>query len=608
MRQIVAILAAGILGGGWPAGAQDQEPELPPTFQDTVVVSASLDEEEREDLPASVTVLDKEEIEARQATALSDLIATVPGLTLIQAGAPGQQTSLFTRGTESEHTLLLWNGIQLNDPYFGGANWQFVPLDGVDRVEVVRGPFSSLYGSNAVGGVVQVFTGSRQGGTLSLEGGEDGYARGGVAAGADLGRVRFDVTGSVRRGGGEFDNDFFDNDEAVVRALTPLGGSSSIGLMVRANDSETGIPFSEGLPSPNRRISWEEREVAVPFRSERGAWEVEAQLSRTDFEGAFRDPDSFFNASDTESEALRGRAVATWRRAGQGDGDLRIAFGAEGERLEVTASSNFGVNLQGDRQRTWAGFGEASWGRGPVRLEVGARRDDNDVYGGETSLRAGGVLKLGGRTRVRASYGEAFRAPSLGELYFPGSGNPDLKPEDSESLELGVEHEAGGWRFGLTGFENRLRNLIDFDNVTFRNFNVGRAETRGLEAEAGFRKGIFAGVLTATLLETEDLETGLELLRRPEQSASLSLTARPGRLTFSVVGLYVGDRVDFDPITFGRAENPSFTRFDVAARWRALEWLSPYARVENVADEEYSAALGTPNPGRTVFGGVAFDF
>lgn len=440
MRQIVAILAAGVLGGGWPAVAQDQEPETVPTFQDTVVVSASLDEEERADVPASVTVLDKEEIEARQANALSDLIATVPGLTVIQAGAPGQQTSLFTRGTESEHTLLLWNGIQLNDPYFGGANWQFVPLDGVERVEVVRGPFSSLYGSNALGGVVQVFTGSRQGGSLSLEGGEDGYARGGVAAGADFGRVRLDVTGGVRRGGGEFDNDFFDSDEAVVRAMTPLGGSASLGVLVRANDSETGIPFSSGLPSPNRRISWEEREVAVPFRSERGPWEVEAQLSRTEFEGAFRDPDSFFSASDTESEALRGRAVATWRRGE----DLRVAFGAETERLEVTAGSNFGLDLDGDRQRTWAAFGEASWGRGPVRLEVGARRDDNDAYGGETSLRAGTVVKLGGHTRARASYGEAFRAPSLGELYFPGSGNPDLQPEDGQSFEVGLEHEAGG--------------------------------------------------------------------------------------------------------------------------------------------------------------------
>ncbi|MFL6197294.1 MAG: TonB-dependent receptor domain-containing protein [Thermoanaerobaculia bacterium] len=613
MRQIVPILIAGVLGGGLPAWAQNtvpdqtqQSPGPTPVFSDTVVVSASLDAEEREDSPASATILDAQRIQDRQANTLSDLAATVPGLTVVQAGAAGQQTSIFTRGTDSDQTLLLWNGIQLNDPFFGGANWQFVPLDGVERVEVVRGPFSTLYGSNAVGGVVQVFTGSRQGGTVTLEGGEDGYGRGGVAAGADLGRVRFDVTGHVRRGGGELENDEFDSQEGVARALWSFGDGMSVGLLARANDSKTGIPFSGSRLTPDRRISWRENELAVPFRSERGPWEVEAQLSRAHFDSAFRDPDdpSGFTASDTESEALRGRAVASWRRGE----DLRIAFGAEAERLDVTNGSSFGSNLDGAHQRTWAAFGEASWGRGPVRLEAGLRRDDNDVYGAETSLRAGTVVKLGGNVRLRASYGEAFRAPSLGELFFPGSGNPDLQPEDSRSWEVGIEREADGWRFGLTGFENRLSNLIDFDFATFRNVNVGRARSRGVEGEAGFSRGLFAALANATWLDTEDLDTGLELLRRPKESANLTLSLRPGPWTFTLTGLYVGDRPDVDPSTFERTENPSFTRVDLAARWRALAWLSPYARVENLGDEEYSAALGYPSPGRTLIGGLAFDF
>jgi vitamin B12 transporter len=615
MRSIVPILIAGLLGGGLPALSQPEsqpEPQSPqtsspvPVFRDTVVVSASLDAEEREDVPASVTVIDQKEIAARQANTLSDLVTTVPGLSVVQAGPPGQQTSLFTRGTESDQTLLLWNGIQLNDPFFGGANWQFVPVDGVERVEVVRGPFSALYGSNAVGGVVQVLTGSRQGGTVTLEGGDWGYARGGVAAGGDLGRARFDVTGHVRRGGGELANDFFDSEEGVARALWPLGPAASLGLLVRANDSETGIPLSGGRPTLRSRISWHEREVAVPFRSGRGPWEVEAQLSRARFDGAFRDPDDpfGFTASDTESEALRGRTVATWR----GNEAWRIAFGAEAERLEVTNGSNFGPNLEGAHQRTWAAFGQAGWGRGPLQIELGLRRDDNDVYGGETSLRAGTVLKLGRGVRLRASYGEAFRAPSLGELFFPGSGNPDLQPEDGESWELGLEREAGDWRLALTGFENRLRNLIDFDFATFRDVNVGRARSRGVEAEAGYRRGLCAATLNGTWLDTEDLDTGLDLLRRPRQSATLVLTARPGPWTLSLVGRYVGDRDDLDPVTFQRATNPSYTRLDLAARWQALPWLSPYARVENVADEKYSAALGFPSPGRTVIGGVAFEF
>jgi vitamin B12 transporter len=601
MRQIVPFLIAGVLGGGLPAWAQA---DPVPVFNDSVVVSATPVPEERQEVPASTTVFDQKEIAARQANDLSALVATAPGLMVVQAGPAGQQTSLFTRGTSSIQTLLLWNGIQLNDPYFGGANWQFVPLDGVERVEVVRGPFSSLYGSNALGGVIQVLTGTRQGGTLNTEAGEYGYKRAGLAAGANLGAGRFDFTGNLRRGGNEFVNDDFDSEEGVARGLWSLGRASSLGLLVRANDSETGIPFSGGAVTPQRKISWQEREVAVPFQVNQGAWQVEAQASRTDFDNAFRDPDDPFSKfSDTESKATRGRAVASWS-----GGDLRLSAGGEAERLEVTASSDGFTNLDAAHQRTWAAFGQGSWGHGPVRLDLGVRRDDNDVYGGKTSLRAGTVVSLGPGTLLRASYGEAFRAPSLGELFFPGSGNPNLKPEDSRSYELGLEHTAGGWRFVLTGFENRLRNLIDFDFATFRDVNVGRARTRGVEAEVGFRRGILDANLNGTWLDTEDLATGLELLRRPRRSANLVVSARPGPWTLSLAGRYVGDRADVDPVTFLRAESPSYTRFDLAARWKALSWLSPYARVENLADKDYSQALGFPSPGRTLIGGLSFDF
>src|SRR6185436_11776907 len=199
--------------------------------------------------------------------------------------------------------------------YFGGvSNWQLLPTEGVARIEVVRGPFSALYGSNALGGVVQVFTGSRKGGTLRLEGGENGYGRAGLAAGGDAGPVRFDVTGHVRRGDGELENSSFDSEDLMARALWTLRPGMQLGLLGRGNDSDTGIPLSGGLPTPRRTIAWQEREVAVPFRADAGPWEVEAQLSRTAFDSAFRDPDSAFgSASDTESEGLRGRAVVTWR-------------------------------------------------------------------------------------------------------------------------------------------------------------------------------------------------------------------------------------------------------------------------------------------------------
>lgn len=601
MRHI--LLVAGVLGGGLPALALAQT--AIPTFEETVVVSASLDAENREDVPASVTVVDAEEIEARQATSLAEAISTVPGVTISQAGGPGQQTSLFLRGSESDQTLLLWNGIQLNNPYFGGVNWQFVSADGLERIEVVRGPFSALYGSNAVGGVVQVFTGSQQGGTVRLEGGENGYGRAGVAAGADVGAVRFDVTGHIQQGDGELRNSFFDSEEVVARTLWTMRPGVELGLLVRGNDSDSGIPLSSGQPTPRRSIAWRESEVAIPFRAKSGPWEVEAQLSRTSFDSAFRDPDSQFGpVSDTESEGLRGRTVVTWRAGDR----LWIAGGSEIERLEVTDSSSFGINLDGARQRTWAAFGQASWGVGPLRLDAGVRRDDNDVYGAETSFRAGGVVDLGGGFRTRASYGESFRAPSLGELYFPFYGNPDLQPETGETWEVGIERERNGWRFALVGFETRQTNLIDSHPVTFTAVNIGRAESRGVEAELGFTRGIFAARLDGTWLDTENLDTGEALLRRPEESANLVLTARPAAWTFNLETRYVGERPDLDEATFTRAINPSYLRVDLAGQWKATGHLSPYARVENVADEEYQAVLGYPSPGRTWIGGLAVEF
>ncbi len=295
--------------------------------------------------------------------------------------------------------------------------------------------------------------------------------------------------------------------------------------------------------------------------------------------------------------------MATWT-AGR---DFWIAFGGDWERLEATNRSGSFTQLGGERQRTWAAFGQASYGHGPVRVDLGLRRDDNDVFGAETSLRTGAVYALAQHTRLRASYGESFRAPSLGDLFFPFFGNPELQPERAKSYELGVEHEAGGWRLAVTGFESRQRNLIDFD-ANFVGINIGRARMRGVEGEVGFRHGIYTARLNGTWLDAKDLDAGTPLQRRPKHSASLLLTARPGDWIFNLESRYVGDRPQFDEVTFAIRDAPSYVRVDAAARWRALTWLSPYARIENVADEQYEEVLRYPAPGRTLIGGVAIEF
>jgi outer membrane cobalamin receptor len=590
----------GILGGAIPMLAQSVPDS---TVEDTIVVTASLEEEAADELPATVDVIDQQEITARQVTTVADLLGTLPAMTVVRSGSPGQVTSLFSRGTESDHTLVLWNGIELNDPYFGGFNWAFLPTDGIGRVEVARGPFSSLYGSDALGGVVQVISGRHSGARLDLEAGGNGYRRGGLSAGARLGEVQLEVAGHLRQGDGEIQNDFYDGQELMAHADWSLRPGMSVGVVARAAETETGIPYSGGQPSPRRQIAWNERLVGVPLRFESNRWRLHAQLSGVRYESAFRDPDDpfGFTASDTDSRALRARAVATyaWRKSSW------LAFGSEAEESSVDDRSVFGNNLENEGQGTWSVFGEVHHTLGRLGIDFGLRRDENDVFGGQTSPRLGLQWTLANRTRWWAAYGQGFRAPSVGELFFPATGNRDLQPETSASYEIGLDHRRGSWQLSLLGFNNELSNLIDFDFATFRNVNVGRARTRGIEAGIGLASSRWALRWNGTYLDAEDLATGLPLLRRPEESSNLVVTYAPDSWSITATGRYVGGRDDVDPVTFERAVNDSYTRLDLAGRWQATRRVAPYLRLDNATDEDYQEALGFPAPGITLIAGVS---
>ena len=239
----------------------------PTHLHEEIVVTATLESGAPRDLPVTVTTIDSREIRQRQANDVLRLLRTVPGLSISQSGSPGKVGSIFTRGAQSNQTLVLWNGLRLNDPYFGGFDWAFLPTDGVDRIEVVRGPASVMYGSDAIGGVVQVLSGRRDGGTARLEAGSNSYGRLGMTWGADLGRARIGVAGHARTGDGAAENDFYDGQEAMLDIDWALGSDTSIGLLARTGRSEIGIPVASGTPTPRRRQEAETFQIAVPFEA-----------------------------------------------------------------------------------------------------------------------------------------------------------------------------------------------------------------------------------------------------------------------------------------------------------------------------------------------------
>ncbi len=606
MRRSLLWLA--LLGGAMPALAADQadaEREDKPTITESVLVTAALTEESADLLPVSAQVIERDEIEARQATSIADLLRTVPGLDIVRSGTAGKVTSLFTRGTESDQTLVLWNGLELNDPFFGGFDWGLLPTDGVERVEVIRGPFSALYGSDAVGGVVQVLTGAVAN-SLSIEAGENGYGRAALVGRVERERFGFDFAAHSRRGDGEVENDFYDSDDAMASARWAVGSGVEVGLTVRANESELGIPFAGGQRSPNRRTSWTESEAAIPFAVERGDWKIAGQLSKVSLESTFEDPDDAFGftASEDRSTSERARVVVT-RRLGE---ELWIAAGSEYERQEVDSASTFGVGLDGERQTTQAIFSQLFFTAGRWRLDLGLRADDHDAFGSAVTPRLGLGVAVSGRHRLHLAVAEGFRAPSIGELFFPLTGNPTLEPERSESLELGWVFSGTKVDGTVVAFYTELEDLIDFDLLEFFTVNIGRARTEGVEVGLTVHGSTTELRANATYLHTENLDTGLALLRRPSWRGSVVVSWRPRDWVLSGTVLYTGKRADIDPIAFIRRDNASYERLDVAARYRGWPRWAPYARVENLTDEAYSEALGFPAPGIKLIGGVSLGF
>lgn len=593
--RLTFVLFAALLGGASAVLAQG------PTFEGSITVTATTVPEPVAEVPTAADVFDAASIAERKAGQAIDLLCTVPGLELARGGSPGKATSLFTRGTNSSHTLVLWNGVELNDPYLGGFDWSTLATEDIARLEVVRGPYSALYGSSALGGVVQLISRRQEsGGRLRAEGGENDFARLGASGGFALGKVQVDLAGHLRQGDGEIDNDFYDGHEVDLGLDGSLGDSVRLGLQVRRGANEIGVPYDfSGLPSPERRQRFATTAVAVPFSYTTARGSIEAQAATSDSDLEFRDAADPFAASDTAARRDQGRLVV---RRQLGD-DLELVAGGDWNHERASSQSAFGEGLSDDSAEAWAAFGQLSYTRGRLRLDAGARRDDDRQFGGATSLRGALAWTVAGATRLRAAYGEAFRAPSLADLYYPGFGNPELEPEESRSIELGVDSTVGPLRLAATLFENELTNLIEFDYLTFLPRNLGAARIRGLEAGAAAQLGRLEARLAATWLDAENLSTGGALLRRADFSGSLTLFWRQADWTAGAVARYVGERVDFGDLAL-----PSYATLDLTLARRFAERWEPFVRLENALDADYAEIAGYPAPGRTFSAGVEWSF
>jgi vitamin B12 transporter len=609
MRSFVSCL---LLFISIPVSAQTTAP-APSSLSEQIVVTASALPEKAQETPAAVTVITRDVIERLDVRDAGEALRFVPGLFVARSGSSGKATALFTRGANSNQTLVLWNGIEIVNPAFGGYDFGQFSTNGVEQIEIVRGPFSALYGADAAAGVVNVIsTPSRAETRASIEGGSHGLRNANVMLARTSGNLVASGAFESTRDDGFAPNDFFRRNSGNGMLRWSFASGSSIGIVARHLSYSLGIPTNLSgdllsiVPSPEREQRGTETEVGAPFDVQTGAitWSgIVAEARRDD---RFSDPEDAFGFVSSLTRTSTRRARLTGRITTVIG---TLVAGGEYERAVVDDASNFGVTLDNSRRTERSFFFEDRYTRatanGAFDLSAGVRRDRYTKYGSETSPRLAVAFRTGAN-RLRAAYGEAFRAPSVSELFSPFGGDPTLQAERTSSTEVGYDHFFGrGAQFSVTAFHSAFRDLITNSGFVYR--NVGHARSNGVEV--GLQRDFASGVYTAlsyTYTATKQDESGLALLRRPRNSATAILGTRRGAVDMNVDIVYAGSRADIIPVLpFSRTNVGAWSTVDLNVRYHVGN-VVPYVKVENATNRKYEEILGFPSPTRRAIVGVRF--
>jgi vitamin B12 transporter len=666
-RQARTCVAAALAAlAGLASAVEAQAPGGDAAQEDTVevedlVVTAHRVPVARDAVTATVTVIDREEIESSGADHVLELLHGVPGANVAQSGSFGDQASLFLRGGESDFVKVLVDGVPVNRPG-GGIDLSALTLDNVERIEIVRGPASVVHGSDAVAGVVQIFTRSGEGparASASARAGTFGTLdwETALSGGSEEARYAVSLSRFVTDGPLAFNDDHRQTVASGRFAWAPSDRTEA-SMSVRLTDRDTHFPTDgSGNVVDENSVRRGERVVLSTEVSHLVTDRLEAvvQLGLDEDDERVADrPDG--PADTTGTFASRREADVGRRRAGArlnyraGDHTV-VTVGVEGEfedqRSRSTSTSSFGVfedSVDVDRDNVGY-FVQAVTELGPWSLNAGGRLDDNEAFGTFETGRVGVAYTLPTRTRLRVNVGNAFKEPTFTENFGTSTtvGNPDLDPERSRTWEVGARQPLWGDRvsLGVTFFDQAYEDLVQFtsspaDSLTGGTggtgpapnfFNVAEATSRGLEleVEADLPHGLrVRGDYTWLDTEVTDagfqggpgetFESGEELLRRPAHSANAAVTWRPptgGSARVSVRRVGERDDILFSGFTGERVTLDAYTRVDVALRHPIRlpgagsdAVVTPTLRVDNLFDEDYREVAGFDTRGRTVLAGL----
>ena len=606
-------------------------PSLAETQLTPIVVTGSREPQPLDRVTSDVVVIDAERIRTSSADSVEDLLRREAGMQVSRNGGPGHTAGVFIRGAGSGNTVVLIDGVRIGSGTLGQVEFEALGLSQIERIEVLRGPGSSLYGADAVGGVIQIFTKRGEGDprftAKAAVGGERSYEGnvgiGGTTGGFDyaaaLGREKSRGV-SVLKPGDQFGNynpdaDGFTRDTGQFKlGFTPAVGHR-IGLNVVESRLNAQYDASEYAPptyaqdaSPDFRNKLKTSVISLDYRGViTPNWTTTAQLAHND--------DDLKSGGNIIDRFRTRRDQLTWQNALRFDASNQFMLAYE--HLSEKAGS---TSYVADEKRTNNAFVLGYTGEfGPQVLTADVRRDQNSVYGSQTTGRLGWSLEVAKGLRLRALAGTTFRAPSFNELFYPGYGVPPgvypsfgVTPERGRSVELGFSWRAGDSEAAATVYQNRVRDLIAYEiDNTFCPAdpayqygcarNIGRAHLQGATLSGAHRFGALRVSGTVDFLDAKDLDTGKRLSRRAAHQESLAADYDLGAWRFGGALLAVGARPD-GSVTLGR-----YATLDLSARWRFAPQWQLEAKLLNATDRQYEPARDYQPLGRQAWIGLRFD-
>lgn len=635
-------------------------------ISETLVVSATQVEIPLSQASSAITVITGAELRERQVTTVADALRAVPGLTVLRFGSAGALTSVFPRGGESDYTLVYVDGIQVN-AFGGGMDFAHLAVDNIDRIEVVRGPQSALYGSNAIGAVVRIVT--REGGPMrgdaSVEGGSFGTIRVSASSsgtakgwswGAGADRLASDgFNGQRSAAGDEIQNDRYERTEVGASGGWRNSAGASFRSQVRFSRDDRGFPgpFGSNPAGLFSGIDAKSRGTNDRWSASVGATAPSGQRVRTHGQITWNTIDSDFTSAFAGSESGSRRVTVRGQTDIAVASGIDVSAGAEFQRERATSSYITDNTGAIPIERSVAGyFGEARFNVANRFFATGGLRVDDihrdpigalaDQYSPRPSMAADTVMSVnpkiaaafqaravqGSETKLRASAGTGIRPPDGFELAF--TDNPSLKPERSRSVEAGIEQAFAAGHGGVeaTWFHNTFDDLIVavgrfVESSRYRTDNISNARTKGLEVATTMRKRA-AGAevqarVTYTLLDTEILAVdrastapspftvGQALLNRPRHQWAIDAGATHGRATAWIRGGGRGRMLSVEPswgISGGLFSADGYNVWNAGASWRVSRQLEVFGRMDNLLDRRYEEVFGFPALGRGAFGGL----